>query len=123
MKLEKRLKDVLEDNADEKYYINETTLKGFVERNKRNKEKGNNFQITITERERVEQSSQSRTSKQVPTFTIKTNTRKGYETAKEGDSINLSYPNSQTRRGRVGGGISQTIETQTEIGVVVKNEN
>lgn len=51
-KLEKRLKDVLEDNVDEKYYINETTLKGFVERNKRNKEKGNNFQITITERER-----------------------------------------------------------------------
>ena len=31
-------------------------------------------------------------------------TKKGYAIAKEGDSINLSVPNSKTRRGRVGGG-------------------
>lgn len=72
-KLEKRLKDLLEDNVDEKYFISETALKGFVERNEKNKAKGNNFQIKVTERERerVEQSLPSRTSQQVPTFTLK----------------------------------------------------
>ena len=31
--------------------------------------------------------------------------------AKEGDSINLSVPNSKTRRGRVGKQIAQTLDT------------
>ena len=35
---------------------------------------------------------------------VPANTEKGFEIAKEGDSINLSQPSSKTRRGRVGGG-------------------
>jgi len=42
---------------------------------------------------------------------IKEATKKGYAIAKEGDSINLSVPNSKTRRGRVGKGIAQTLDT------------
>ena len=38
-------------------------------------------------------------------------TSKGYAVAKEGDSINLSVPNSKTRRGRVGKQIAQTLDT------------
>lgn len=38
-------------------------------------------------------------------------TKKGYAVAEEGDSINLSVPNSNTRRGRVGKQIAQTIDT------------
>tara|TARA_R100000734_G_scaffold19116_1_gene18219 strand:- start:9722 stop:10855 length:1134 start_codon:yes stop_codon:yes gene_type:complete len=38
-------------------------------------------------------------------------TKKGYAVAEEGDSINLSVPNSNTRRGRVGKKIAQTIDT------------
>jgi len=38
-------------------------------------------------------------------------TKKGYAEAVEGDSINLSVPNSKTRRGRVGKGVAQTIDT------------
>ncbi len=38
-------------------------------------------------------------------------TSKGYAEAEIGDSINLSVPNSKTRRGRVGKGIAQTIGT------------
>lgn len=38
-------------------------------------------------------------------------TKLGYAIAREGDSINLSVPNSKTRRGRVGGGIAQTLDT------------
>ena len=38
-------------------------------------------------------------------------TKKGYAEAEEGDSINLSVPNSKTRRGRVGKGEAQTLDT------------
>lgn len=41
-------------------------------------------------------------------------TRQGYAVAEEGDSINLSVPNSKTRRGRVGKGVAQTLDTQTQ---------
>jgi len=42
---------------------------------------------------------------------VKEATKKGYAEANEGDSINLSVPNSKTRRGRVGKGIAQTLDT------------
>jgi len=38
-------------------------------------------------------------------------TKQGYALAYEGDSINLSVPNSSTPRGRVGKGIAQTLDT------------
>ena len=38
-------------------------------------------------------------------------TKKGYAEAEEGDSINLSVPNSKTRRGRLGKGEAQTLDT------------
>lgn len=38
-------------------------------------------------------------------------TKKGYAVAREGDSINLSQPESKTRRGRVGKGVAQTLDT------------
>ena len=38
-------------------------------------------------------------------------TKKGYAEAKVGDSIKLSVPNSKTRRGRVGKGEAQTLDT------------
>jgi len=38
-------------------------------------------------------------------------TKKGYAVAEEGDSINLSQPESKTRRGRVGKGVAQTLDT------------
>ncbi|RWQ69822.1 DNA (cytosine-5-)-methyltransferase [Bacillus cereus] len=42
---------------------------------------------------------------------IREATKKGYVEAKIGDSINYSVPNSKTRRGRVGKGIAQTLDT------------
>lgn len=42
---------------------------------------------------------------------VKSATSTGYEIAEEGDSINLSNPNSETRRGRVGKKKAQTLET------------
>lgn len=50
---------------------------------------------------------------------IKANTISGEETANEGDSINYSVPNSKTRRGRVGVGVAQTLDTQVNQAVVI----
>lgn len=46
------------------------------------------------------------------------NTKKGYEVANEGDSINYSVPNSKTRRGRVGKGVAQTLDTASNQAVI-----
>ncbi|WP_193438005.1 DNA cytosine methyltransferase, partial [Streptococcus suis] len=50
---------------------------------------------------------------------IKEATTKGYSEATVGDSINLSHPNSATRRGRVGKQMANTLLTGEEQGVVV----
>lgn len=42
---------------------------------------------------------------------IKTANTKGYDVATDGDGIDLNYPDSKTRRGRVGHGVSKTIPT------------
>ena len=49
---------------------------------------------------------------------VKSATKKGYEIAKAGDSVNLSQPNSKTRRGRVGKQQAQTLETSCNQGVI-----
>ncbi|MFH6675340.1 DNA cytosine methyltransferase [Streptococcus suis] len=50
---------------------------------------------------------------------IKEATAKGYSEATVGDSVNLSHPNSATRRGRVGKQLANTLLTGEEQGVVV----
>ena len=40
---------------------------------------------------------------------IRTANKQGYDMAANGDGIDLAYPQSQTRRGRVGHGVSKTI--------------
>lgn len=47
----------------------------------------------------------------LPMVMISEPTKKGYAEASVGDSINLSVPNSSTRRGRVGKGVAQTLDT------------
>lgn len=46
-------------------------------------------------------------------------TKQGYAVAKAGDSININYPNSKSRRGRVGKGVAHTLTTQCEQAVVL----
>ena len=50
---------------------------------------------------------------------IKEATKKGYAEAFDGDSVYLGFPNSKTRRGRVGHQISQTLQCDGNMGVVV----
>lgn len=52
-------------------------------------------------------------------FKIREATKQGYAKAELGDSVNLERPTSTCRRGRVGKGISNTLTTSAQMGVVV----
>ena len=54
-KLELKLKDLLEDDVDEKYYLSEEAINGFVAHNLRNAELGRNFNFEPYEREREQE--------------------------------------------------------------------
>ena len=54
----------------------------------------------------------------VGNFIVNANTKQGYEIAEPGDSINFSVPTSKTRRGRVGKGTAQTLDTACNQGVL-----
>lgn len=49
---------------------------------------------------------------------VKTANIKGYDEASDGDAIDLQYPDSKTRRGRVGHGVSKTLMTSDQMAVV-----
>lgn len=52
-------------------------------------------------------------------FPIKEATRKGYKMAYPGDSIDLAYPQMNTRRGRVGRKIAHTLTTDATQGTLI----
>lgn len=49
---------------------------------------------------------------------IREATKQGYAVAEQGDSINFSVPNSRTRRGRVGKGMANTLQTTCNQGTL-----
>ena len=53
-----------------------------------------------------------------PKIRVKEATKQGYAGAEVGDSVNLSHPNSKTRRGRVGKQIANTLLTGESQGVI-----
>jgi DNA (cytosine-5)-methyltransferase 1 len=85
-----RLRDILEPEVDEKYYLSEDKTAKLV--------KQLNDGLAIKEA-----------------------TSKGYAVATEGDAVNFQFPDSTTRRGRVGNQIANTLEASSiNQGVVVK---
>ena len=50
---------------------------------------------------------------------IKNAAKKGYINAYDGDGVDLAYPTSKTRRGRVQKGLSQTLDTSDSKGVII----
>src|SRR5699024_9280047 len=49
-------------------------------------------------------------------------TKQGYAIAEQGDSVNVTYPDSKTRRGRVGKQVAQTLQAgEVNQGVVINN--
>ena len=122
--LKLRLKDILEEVVDEKYYLSEKIIKGFTNHSEKMKEKGNGFSFKPIENPESEISS-TLTARYYKMgiddnyIKVKSATKCGYEIATEGDSINLSNINSETRRGRVGEQVAQTLTTSCNKGVMV----
>ncbi len=90
------LKDLLEKNVDEKYYLSEKAIGKLIMKN--NKLIKNITSGTTNENDK-------------PFVLVREGTKKGYVEARLGDSINISYPNNITKRGRVGQKVSNTILT------------
>ena len=150
--LTKRLKDILENNVDDKYFLSKKMLNYFDTR-ACNFNNGNiNFKdeesiaSTITAESRSldisdniirlenvnpsgngmngnvysdEGISPTLSTNKGEGIKIKSATKSGFETATDGDSINFSVPNSETRRGRVGKGVAQTLDTACNQGVMI----
>lgn len=122
--LTKRLKDVLEMDVDKKYYLSDKLIKGFLAHKERHEEKGTGFKWKPKKDDDIGNTLRASVGF-APTdnsIIVKSATKKGYETAKEGDSINFSVPNSETRRGRVGKGVAQTLDTACNQGIIIKTQ-
>jgi DNA (cytosine-5)-methyltransferase 1 len=110
--LTKKLKDVLESEVDEKYFLSENAIKGML---------ASNFN---TRKEKLQETDIcgclcANDFKEPKAIKVKSATKSGYETATENDSINFSVPNSETRRGWVGKEVAQTLDTQCNQGVCI----
>ena len=141
--LTKRLKDVLESDVDEKYFLSEKMINvlshhknpiienetpknsacihaGYFKMGGRNQQylKVTNFQGNdICNTIRTGGKGTMSEKHNLDTIKITSATSKGYEEATDGDSINLEFPESKTRRGRVGKGVAQTLDTRCNQGI------
>lgn len=127
-KLNKRLKDVLENEVDEKYFLSEKLLNGIIrysntEGEIANVNKGRQSGQVFSENSKYISTLSACDYKMPKSIEIKSATSKGYEKAIEGDSINFSVSNSKTRRGRVGKQVAQTLDTACNQAVMVINNN
>ena len=129
--LTKRLKDVLENEVDDKYFLSEKMINGFLAHNKRHIEEKNQDGFNWKPKDENQIANCLRAnaalcatdnSIKIGYIHINSATSKGYEEATEGDSINFSVPNSQTRRGRVGKGVAQTLDTGCNQGVIYNDK-
>lgn len=118
--LKYRLKDLLEKEVDEKYYLTEKQLKDV--------QNWNAYEKPLENMEKTDQKNIS------PTLTtrsgayaagmilIKNATRTGYLEAKDGDGIDIGG-RMKSHRGTVQKGLAQTLKTDCDVGVVVKNDS
>lgn len=123
--LNKKLKDILEYEVDEKYFLSKKML-SYLETNSENQQKnGNGFKFTPTYGDKIGKAVTCKAGNRMDDefIKIKSATSKGYEEATIGDSINLSQPNSETRRERVGKQIAQTLDTGCNQGILSYTRN
>lgn len=134
-----RLKDILEDEVDEKYYLSLEKTGGLIEEYSGIGGGNNLYMVGLLNIKGAEQVRRvydpkgicpclstmqggNRQPKVIESFKVKQATKKGYDIAYLGD-INLEQPNSTTRRGRVGKQISNTLTTSCNTAAVVKANN
>jgi DNA (cytosine-5)-methyltransferase 1 len=120
IKLEKKLKDMLEDNVDEKYFLSDRMIKGFLEY-EGNIPKKDIFLKSINQDEVARTLTCGDNTRVTDNFIkVKNATKKGYLEATDGDGVDISS-RMQHHRGTVQKGKTQTLTTQCDIGVVNKD--
>ena len=130
--LKLKLKDMLEDKVDEKYYLSEKMIKYISATgtaNFKNPDSRINLDVArpLTTDPNKRAGTTNYLSDDLPdnydlSIPIKNATKKGYLEAYEGDGIDISS-RMQWHRGTVQKESSQTLDTQCNVGVVVKGSN
>ena len=112
--LEKKLKDILDENVDEKYYLSYKQYLGMINTH------FNSYKLStlLKDGNGIASCIKARFEGTPQLIPIKTANKQGYDFAKDGDGIDLSYPHSTTRRGRVGHDVAKTLPTSDVQGVV-----
>lgn len=132
--LKLRLKDLLEETVDEKYFLNEEMLKYILSTGTKNFYYKPEIDLEIARpltstmhkmhragTDNYVSESFAKKGKKIEVedyLLIKNATKKGYLEAHNGDYVNLQFPNSKTRRGRVGEQIANTLLCNDSNGVV-----
>ena len=114
IKLVKRLKDVLESDIDEKYYLSENQYESLISA----KYESMGIDRVNSEDDACNCLTTMTGGNREPKIFVKQGTKKGFDIAGPGDSINMSFPSSLTRRGRVGKQVSQTLDCACSIATV-----
>jgi len=119
--LVKRLKDVLEKEVDKKFYLSESNIDALLVYNNRQLENGNGFSAKFRDTDTTDTMDSLKVGGggKDDLIKVKSATKKGYEIANEFDSINLSNLNSETRRGRVGKEVAQTLDTACNQAIMI----
>lgn len=113
--LTKRLKDVLENEVNNKYFLSDKGIEHIIAKQ--------GIYTGINEDPIRCLTTRYSASLSGTFLKVKSATSKGYEIAEEGDSINFSVPNSETRMGRVGKQVAQTLDTSCNQGVIIDRTN
>lgn len=115
IKLEYKLKDLLDTQVDEKYFISEKMILGM----KKTKFNSYNYNNNMTNKKIIKTLTAS-TGEKAPLFIeIPEATKTDFKQAFEGDSVYINRP--YQKRGVVQNNIAITLKTQLDIGVVVKD--
>ena len=117
------LKDILEDNVDEKYYLTDSQLEmiskwKWLEKPLENVKTPNDKIWTLTTHVAKMSNSIKLVSVVDGEVRVKQATKQWYIVANDGDGISLAYPSSTTRRWRVIRGKANTLTTQWESYVI-----
>jgi len=117
--LKLRLKDMLEDEVDEKYYLSDKQVKQISAWNSQQ----NPLENAKTKDDEILQciTAKSNTSMNASMLLIKEATKKGYAEATNGDGVYINRPHQ--KRGVVQKDMIQTIKTSPDVGVVVKDSH
>ena len=119
--LELKLKDMLEDNVDEKYYLSDKMLEYMMSESSGGLSRKEMFERNFKEDKEVAATITTCAGNRASDnfIKIKNATKKGYIETTNGDGIDLNQPNSKTRRGRVQKQAIQTLTTQNNLGVCI----